>query len=44
MTIADDSTNGRRYRYYISKQRHWARIHGIKRLRGLTPYEYVARI
>jgi DNA invertase Pin-like site-specific DNA recombinase len=33
MTIADDQTRGRRYRYYISDQARWATRRGIKRLR-----------
>lgn len=33
MTIADDQTKGRRYRYYISDQARWAVRRGIKRLR-----------
>ncbi|NJR80267.1 recombinase family protein [Sphingomonas corticis] len=34
MTIADDSTRGRRYRYYISDQARWAARQGVKRLRA----------
>lgn len=34
MTIADDSTRGRRYRYYISDQARWAGRRGLKRLRA----------
>jgi DNA invertase Pin-like site-specific DNA recombinase len=34
MTIADDSTKGTRYRYYISIQERWAIRKGIKRVRA----------
>lgn len=33
MTIADDSTRGRRYRYYLSDQARWAARAGLKRMR-----------
>lgn len=34
MTIADDSTRGTRYRYYISNQARWAVRRGLKRVRA----------
>lgn len=34
MTIADDSTRGTRYRYYISNQARWATRKGLKRMRA----------
>lgn len=34
MTIADDTTKGKRYRYYISDQARWATRRGIKRMRA----------
>ena len=33
MTIADETTRGRRYRYYMSDQARWAARAGIRRLR-----------